>query len=162
MERYERFGPAWHLIQLGFTGRRPDECRYKWIHLSGLVDRYSHNSDAQQKLKEGWEPHSSGVWLKFPVEDPGLSTFRRLCAMLPTYPRRFIKRRAGWPEIEAFAVQQGIDEYGPNWEIIANEMHRRNKGQCKRFMEHRHVLCNAIEATRLEEEEPYIYDPNEQ
>lgn len=143
LARFQRYGPVWDLIQLGFIGRRPQECRRRWLHVSGLLAKYSSDRRAQELLLGGYEPHhgsdNTELWLRFPIENAGPSPFARFCAQLPEYRRRRLKRKAGWPEIEKMALQQGFDELGPNWEAIAKEMHRRTLGQCRRFLEHRNA-----------------------
>lgn len=67
------------------------------------------------------------------------------------------------------ALQQGVEEFGENWEVIAKEMHRRREGQCRRFLEHRNALSNklkgnmhdkVIEALVDPTKRTIVYDPN--
>lgn len=168
-QRYDRLGPAWHLIQLAFKGRRPQECRRRWLTLSGIIDHYTRlDARTPTLLHDGYEPHGK-KWLKFPIEDPSNSPFATFCSKLPTFSRTRYKRRSGWPEIEQMALQQGVEEFGENWETIAKEMHRRTEGQCRRFLEHRNASSNKlkdsvhdkiIEAQAEPNKRTIIYDPN--
>ena len=112
--------------------------------VSGVIDRYTLlDPRTPNLLYDGYEPHGK-KWLKFPIEDPSHSPFATLCSKLPTFARTRYKRRAGWPEIEQMALQQGVEELGENWEAIAKEMHRRTEGQCRRFLEHRNAVNNKL------------------
>lgn len=96
----------------------------------------------QAMLTEGWEPHGSRTWLRFPIEQDGLSAFQHLAKACPQYTRRRLKRKAGWTEIERMAAQQGFDEHGSNWQLIARGLHRRTPAEVKGMLEYRYAALN--------------------
>lgn len=157
LKRYDRLGPAWDLVKLAFEGRKPQEIRRRWMILSGMLDRWKQDKRIVELLKAGYEPHTDPSnketkeegrlrFIKFPIEDPGLSPFRHLCSMLHEKELKdktlrglsWSKHRAlGWSPEEQRALQQGYDELGPNWTQIAKSLGKRTPNECKRFLERR-------------------------
>lgn len=149
LEKYKELGPAWTLLSLSIRSRSPTECRRRYLTISGKLEGLS---PAEHKLvyEDGYEMHN-GLLIKIPQERIVSSPFARLAAAIPPVRFRSLRRRQGWTPMEIMAVQEGFEQYGPRWDVIARRLQYRTDRQCRNMMQRRFItwsnrlLCRQYE-----------------
>lgn len=112
---YDRIGPAWPVISAEQPGRSVGECRRRWLHLAGVLDREPYAGDKELWL-QGYEritlQDGQRGWIRVPgaerlPEDP----FERIATGLPLFRANWNKKLAGWSELERLALREGYEQY---------------------------------------------------
>jgi hypothetical protein len=162
---YEKFGPAWSLIAQE-TKRKPEECRKRWLSLSGTLEKERYEADRQLWL-DGYErvTRTDGQvgWIRVPIDELPETPLNRLTEHLqpPLHRSNWQKKEAGWSEAEALILREGYEqeivpllknsegveaaEIMVAWKSISRKLSRRTPGQCKAFFDRQHVLWRAQE-----------------
>ena len=155
---YERIGPAWSLLCGRLPGRNPEECRRRWLKISGVLDAEKYPAD-RQKWLDGYERMKAAgkdglevyVWIKVPIDPPELDPFQRIAQSLPIHKFNWQKKNAGWSKTEFLALREGFEQYcegkeaeeaAEGWKKIARRFSRRTATQCQNFFENQHRLWN--------------------
>lgn len=134
LQRYDELGPAWTLLALGIRSRSPIECRRRYLQVSGALEKLT---PKQHDLiyNEGYELHPDGTTLvKVPMERIVAGPFAKLAAAVEPVRFRRERRKRGWSQMERLAVQEGVEQYGPNWSLIARKLQFRSATQCRNMM----------------------------
>lgn len=135
--RYEELGPAWTVISMGIRSRSPMECRRRWLILSGALEGLN-AEEYRLVYVEGYERLNKRL-VRVPMERIVASPFAKLASMIDQVRFRSQRKKGGWSQIERLAVWQGLDQYGPNWQLIADKMQYRTPQQCRNLMLRRFV-----------------------
>lgn len=162
---YEQFGPSWSLIAQE-TGRKPAECRKRWLNISGTLEKERYEADRQLWL-DGFEriTRSDGQegWIRVPLDELPLTPLNRLTEHLqpPFHRSNWQKKEAGWTEAELLILREGYEqeivpllknaesveeaEIMAAWKSISRKLSRRTAEQCKAYFDRQHVLWRAQE-----------------
>lgn len=166
LNSYEKYGPAWSLLARE-TGRKPAECRKRWLTVSGTLDKEHYEADRQLWL-DGYErvTRRDGQvgWIRVPLDELPECPLTRLTEHLqpPQYRSNWQKKEAGWTEKELLILREGYEQFivpllenGPEsvseaelmeaWKAISRKLSRRTAAQCKAYFERQHVLWRAQE-----------------
>ena len=156
LQKYRKFGPAWTVLALEITSRSPIECRRRYLQISGALENLT---PAQHQLiyTEGYELHPDGrTIIKVPMERIVAGPFAKLAAMVEPVRFRRERRKKGWSQLERIAVQEGVEQYGPNWRLIAEKLQFRTPMQCRNMMIRRAIK---LDESRLFEQYPTLLKP---
>lgn len=147
LNKYAELGPAWTVLSLAIASRSPVECRRRWLMLSGSLEGLG--PEARRLVyEEGYEWHQ-GRLIKIPMERVVAGPMAKLAAGIPPVRFRSQRRKGGWCQMERVAVQEGLEQYGPNWKLIAAKLQYRSPTQCRNMMLRRSILWNLDIARRL-------------
>lgn len=167
---YQKYGPAWGLLASQFKGRSGQECRKRWLTLSGTLETEKYETDKQLWL-DGYEritlEDGQKGWIKVPdVDKLPENPFERIAKHLPVFNTSWLKKNAGWSEIELMALREGFEQFilplqkssadeteiDAVWAQMAKRFSRRTGPQCRNFFEKQHIFWNAeqkiIEVTK--------------
>lgn len=163
LEIYEKYGPTWSLLASHFKGRSGQECRKRWLTLSGTLEAERYETDKQLWL-DGYEritlPNDQKGWIKVPeIEKLPENPFERIAKHLPTFKTSWLKKNAGWSQIELMALREGYEQFIQSlqksgadeteidavWAQMAKRFSRRTGPQCKNYFEKQHIFWNAEE-----------------
>lgn len=160
LQVYEKYGPAWGLIASHLSDHRTgSECRKRWLNLSGTLAAERFEADRQLWI-DGYERITLSTtgqsgWIKVPdVEKLPETPFERICKHLPKFRSSWLKKKAGWSEIEMMALREGYEqlivpfqnenriesEIDETWEAIAKKFSRRTGAQCRNFFSKQHIF----------------------
>jgi Myb-like DNA-binding domain len=146
LKTHTDYGPVWGVVSRSFPSRSPRECRKRWLLLTMAISTADPalQSREERLLIEGYERHGNR-WIRFPVEDPGPSPFRRIAAAIPWFKFARDKRKAGWPLVERMALREGFEQHGRNWSFIANQMSKRSATECQKRLVEEFILTNPVD-----------------
>lgn len=159
MESYDKYGPAWSLLASQFQGRNGKECRRRWLSLSGTLEAERYETDKQLWL-DGYEritmENGRNGWIKVhDIEKIPENPFERIAKYLPNFKASWLKKKAGWSEIELMALREGYEQFilpeeNPQeheniWNRMAKRFSRRTGTQCKNYFYKQHILWNSEE-----------------
>lgn len=161
LEIYEKYGPAWSLLASHFKGRSGQECRKRWLALSGTLEAERYETDKQLWL-DGYDritlSNGQRGWIKVPdIEKLPENPFERIAKHLPTFKTSWLKKKAGWSQIEFMALREGYEQFiiplqksGADeteidgvWAQMAKRFSRRTGPQCRNYFEKQHIFWNA-------------------
>jgi histone H3/H4 len=165
MEVYEKYGPAWSFLASQLPGRNGMECRRRWLHLSGTLEAERFEADKKLWL-DGYERitlPSTGQkgWIRVPdVEKIPENPFERIAKHLPKFKTSWMKKRAGWSEIELMALREAYEQFivpleegekgeveeekiNQIWAQIAKRFSRRTGPQCRNFFHKQHIFWDS-------------------
>jgi hypothetical protein len=155
LKEYAKLGPAWTALSFSVLGRSPIECRRRWLTLSGTLTTLSPQA-RQLVYTEGYEEHS-GRLIKVPMERIVASPFAKLAAMVQPVRFRGERKRGGWSKEEIMAVQEGVLQYGPRWNFIAEKLQYRTGRQCRNMMQRRFIAWSKkLLESRMESNSPEL------
>ena len=160
LQIYDKYGPAWSLLASNFQGRTGQECRKRWLTLSGTLDAERYETD-KQLLIEGYErinlSNGQKGWIKVPdIEKLPENPFERIAKHLPSFKTSWLKKKAGWSQIELMALREGYEQFilplqksGADeteidaiWAQMAKRFSRRTGPQCRNYFEKQHIFWN--------------------
>ena len=160
LQVYNKYGPAWSLLASHFQGRTSQECRKRWLSLSGTLEAERYESDKQLWL-DGYEritlENGQKGWIKvFEVDKLPENPFERIVKHLPNFKTSWLKKVTGWTPIELMALREGYEQFilplqksGADeteidavWDRMAKRFSRRTGPQCKNYFEKQHIFWN--------------------
>lgn len=159
MEAYDKYGPAWSLLASSQFqgGRNGKECRKRWLNLSGTLEAERYETDKQLWL-DGYEritmEDGKDGWIKVPdIEKVPENPFERISKLLPKFKASWLKKKAGWSEIELMALREGYEQFilpseNPQehesiWNRMAKRFSRRTGTQCRKYFYKQHIFWNS-------------------
>lgn len=157
MAAYDTYGPAWSILASQLQGRSGQECRRRWLSLSGTLDAERYETDKQLWI-DGYEritlEDGKKGWIKVPdIEKLPENPFERIAKHLPKFKASWMKKKAGWSEIELMALREGYEQFilpeeaNPQnhdaiWNQMANRFSRRTGTQCRNYFYKQHIFWN--------------------
>ena len=157
MEAYDKYGPAWSLLASQCQGgRNGRECRKRWLSLSGTLDAEHYETDKQLWI-DGYEritlEDGKKGWIMIPdIEKIPENPFERIAKYLPKFKASWLKKKAGWSEIELMALREGYEQFivpeenhqnhNDIWNQMAKKFSRRTGIQCKNYFYKQHIFWN--------------------
>lgn len=163
MEIYENYGPAWNFLASHFHGRTGQECRKRWLNLSGTLEAERYESDKQLWL-DGYEritlENGQKGWIRVPdIEKFPENPFEKIAKHLPRFKSSWMKKQAGWSRIELMALREGYEQFiiplkksgalqeeiNSTWDQMAKRFDRRTGTQCRNYFEKQHIFWNVEE-----------------
>lgn len=137
LKRYEEFGPAWTVLALGIRSRSPTECRRRWLTVTLTVKELD-PEERRLVYEEGYEKHGDQL-VKVPQERILPGPFAMLAATIKKVRFRSQRKLGGWTNEEIMTVQEGYEQNGPRWDLIAKRMQFRTGRQCRNMMQKRFI-----------------------
>ena len=166
LQYYDKYGPVWNLLASNFQGRNGQECRKRWLTLSGTLEAERYDSDkklwldgyeritleAEENGKEGRKG-----WIKVPdIQKLPENPFEMIAKRLPKFKSSWLKKQSGWSEIELMALREGYEQYiqplhesnaeeseiNAAWDRIAKRFSRRTGTQCRNYFMKQHIFWN--------------------
>ena len=163
MNLFERYGQSWALLASHLKGRTAQECRKRWLNLSGTLAAEKYESDRQMWLN-GHEritlENGQSGWIKVPeINKLPDNPFECIAKELPEFKSSWMKKEAGWSEIELMALREAYEQFilpmknrnepeeeiNEAWNLIAKKFSRRTGTQCRKFFEKQHIFWNESE-----------------
>ena len=96
-------------------------------------------------------------WIKVPdIEKLPENPFERIAKHLPSFKTSWLKKKAGWSQIELMALREGYEQFilplqksGADeteidaiWAQMAKRFSRRTGPQCRNYFEKQHIFWN--------------------
>lgn len=159
MQFYDKYGPAWNLLAAQLQGGRTgSECRKRWLTVSGTLEAERYESDKKLWL-DGYEritlENGQKGWIRVPdIEKLPENPFEMIAKHLPRFKSSWIKKQAGWSQIELMALREGYEQFilplqeqhldvKEAWDQLAKRFSRRTGTQCRNYFHKQHIFYDS-------------------
>lgn len=132
LKRYEKIGPSWTMLAMQMPSRSPEECRRRYLRLSGQLEGLPAET-ARLIYIDGYEMHN-GELMMIPRETVVSNPFQKAARAVDPVRFRSQRKRQGWTPMERIAVREGFEQLGPSWDTIARSLQYRTGPQVRNFM----------------------------